>query len=513
MSDGPETSTASEKVTASYVAGTPAAPTRDAPSDGRTLTITPNTLIHDRYRVVGLIGRGGMGAVYEAIDERLGNPVALKQRLVHGAELGRAFEREAKLLAKLDHPALPRVTDYFSDPADQFLVMEFVSGHNIANFLEWSRRDPRVSYRACELVLGWADQLIRVLQYLRRQEPTVVHRDIKPQNLKMRSNGQLVLLDFGLAKGGFPMGADPFSGSVPGGTRAYAPLEQLVGYGTDPRSDIYSLAATLHHLLAGSPPIDAFTRAAVVLNRQPDPYQRADELNPHVPSGLGRLLSRMLTLAVNERPNDLDSLLAEVQSLHADAIRAMAEEEPPRRAYLRVRGPAVFDLLTRLWARVRRGHKVKDPTSSVYGPFDIHTAPRDIGNSPALRLAQSIAPVLERAQVLWVDDRPETVRPFCSILNSLGITVDLVISTTEALARSANKRYHLIVSDIERYGVADEGLTFLRALQERGPHPKVVFFISDYDPSRGTPPGAFGITNSGEELLRLLLEVLERERH
>src|SRR5262249_12896901 len=163
----------------------------------------------------------------------------------------------------------------FSDPADQFLVMEFVSGHNIANFLEWSRRDPRVSYRACELVLGWADQLIRVLQYLRRQEPTVVHRDIKPQNLKMRSNGQLVLLDCGLAKGACPMGAAPFSGSVPGGPRAYAPLEQLVGYGTDPRSDIYSLAATLHHLLAGSPPIDAFTRAAVVLNRQPDPYQRA----------------------------------------------------------------------------------------------------------------------------------------------------------------------------------------------------------------------------------------------
>jgi CheY-like chemotaxis protein len=131
--------------------------------------------------------------------------------------------------------------------------------------------------------------------------------------------------------------------------------------------------------------------------------------------------------------------------------------------------------------------------------------------SPALRRAQLLAPVLQAAQVLWVDDNPASVRAFCGILNSLGLAVDLVTSSSEALARTADKTYHLIVSDIERDGVTDEGLAFLRALQRRGAYPKIIFFISNFDPKRGTPQGAFGITNSGEELLHLVFDALERE--
>jgi CheY-like chemotaxis protein len=122
-----------------------------------------------------------------------------------------------------------------------------------------------------------------------------------------------------------------------------------------------------------------------------------------------------------------------------------------------------------------------------------------------------LAPVLPAAQILWVDDNPVGVRSFSGILNSLGVAVDLVTSSSEALARTATKRYHLIVSDIERDGVADEGLAFLRALQRRGTYPKIIFFIANLDPRRGIPPGAFGITNSGEELLHLVFDVLERE--
>jgi serine/threonine protein kinase len=98
-------------------------------------TLEPNSVIHNRYLIVRLIGQGGMGAVYEAMDQRLGNRVALKQKLVSGAHLAKAFEREAKLLARLQHLALPHVTDYFSERSDQFLVMEFIPGENLAELI------------------------------------------------------------------------------------------------------------------------------------------------------------------------------------------------------------------------------------------------------------------------------------------------------------------------------------------------------------------------------------------
>ena len=119
-----------------------------------------------------------------------------------------------------------------------------------------------------------ADQLLRILRYLHRQDPVVVHRDIKPQNLKEDPNGRFLLLDFGLAQGGFPLGEEN-SAEIPRGcTPVYVPLEQLYGMKTEPRSDIFSLGATLHHLLIGRRPIDSLTRAAEILNRRPDPYQR-----------------------------------------------------------------------------------------------------------------------------------------------------------------------------------------------------------------------------------------------
>jgi eukaryotic-like serine/threonine-protein kinase len=158
--------------------------------------LAPNTLIHDRYLIVDQIGQGGMGAIYEAIDQRLGNRVALKQTLVSGAQLDKAFEREAKLLASLHHPALPVVSDYFTDVGGQFLVMQFIPGDDLATLLHRHGRP-----FPPDEVLHWADQLLDALDYLHTQEPPVIHRDIKPQNLKLTPRGGIVLLDFGLAKG------------------------------------------------------------------------------------------------------------------------------------------------------------------------------------------------------------------------------------------------------------------------------------------------------------------------
>src|SRR6185369_10535719 len=220
--------------------------------------LTEGTILQSRYRIIRQLGQGGMGAVYEAVDERLDTTVALKETLFTDEKLRKQFEREARLLARLHHPALPRVSDHFNEGEGQFLVMQYIAGEDLAEMLT-QRNAPFPQ----EEVLRWADQLCDALDYLHTQEPQIIHRDIKPQNLKLTARGQIVLLDFGLAKGSVGlMTAVTTSASIFGYTPNYAPLEQVQGLGTDARSDIYALAATLFHLLTNVKPPDALSRAA-----------------------------------------------------------------------------------------------------------------------------------------------------------------------------------------------------------------------------------------------------------
>src|SRR5687768_11487866 len=136
-------------------------------------------ILQQRYRIDRQIGQGGMGAVYVATDERFGSTVAIKETLFMDDNYRKALEREARLLNSLKHSALPRVTDHFLEDNGQFLVMEFVPGMDLMQLLE-SRSEPFPH----EQVLEWADQLLDALDYLHNQENPVVHRDIKPQNLK-----------------------------------------------------------------------------------------------------------------------------------------------------------------------------------------------------------------------------------------------------------------------------------------------------------------------------------------
>ncbi|HYJ47276.1 MAG TPA: serine/threonine-protein kinase, partial [Pyrinomonadaceae bacterium] len=224
--------------------------------------IAPDTLLQNRYLVRNQIGQGGMGAVYLATDQRFGSTVALKETFFDDPAMRRAFEREARLLNHLRHPALPRVSDYFADEQGEFLVMEYIAGEDLFEKL----KERRAAFPISE-VLNWADQLLDALDYLHTQEPPVIHRDIKPQNLKLTSKGQIILLDFGLAKGSPGQSTTMMtSRSVFGFTPNFAPLEQIQGTGTDPRSDLYSLGATLYYLMTGTPPPDALSRATAVLN-------------------------------------------------------------------------------------------------------------------------------------------------------------------------------------------------------------------------------------------------------
>lgn len=258
--------------------------------------IEAGTILQNRYRVEKQIGQGGMGNVYVATDERFNSVVAIKETIFEDANLRRAFEREARLLNSLKHAALPRVSDHFDENEGQFLVMEYIAGDDLAAMMEKNG-----AAFPLETVLNWARQLCAALEYLHAQN--IIHRDIKPQNLKLTPQGEIVLLDFGLAKGSAIDAAHQTAAkSIFGFSRNYASLEQIQGAGTEPRSDLYSLSATLYHLLTGIPPADALTRAMNVLNKHSDPLIPANAVNGHVPRGVAEILQKAMALNADERP-------------------------------------------------------------------------------------------------------------------------------------------------------------------------------------------------------------------
>jgi WD40 repeat protein len=306
------------------------------------MVLKPDTLVHGRYRVVSLIGQGGMGAVYEAMDERLSQTVALKQTLLTDERYRQTFQREAKILAGLRHISLPKVTDYFTDTNGQFLVMEFIAGDDLETILR-QYNDPL----PVATVLDIADQVLAVLEYLHRQEPPIIHRDIKPQNLKMTADGVVILLDFGLAKGLLSQDAP---GSKPqsiyGYTVEYAPLEQIQGTGTGPRSDLYSLGAMIYHFLTNRPPLGSLNRGGLLISGKADPLRPVHEVNPQVPPEIGNIIHRALSIQAEDRPasaSEMRTLLqqtwkqvearASTQTLSGeeDTFATVAFERPARR--------------------------------------------------------------------------------------------------------------------------------------------------------------------------------------
>jgi eukaryotic-like serine/threonine-protein kinase len=274
-------------------------------------------VIHGRYQIIRPVGSGGMGAVYEALDTRLGARVALKwlQPPPGVSELQtrvllRAFEREARILARLRHAALPGVTDFFGDDAGQYLVLQYIPGDDLAELLA----ERGVPF-ALEQVLEWADALLDALEYLHSRRPPILHRDIKPQNLKLTPGGEIVLLDFGLARGAGEIGWSGSDGaSLVAYTPQYAPIEQIRGAAPDVRSDLYALAATLHHLLTGELPPGAVVRMQALLEGRPDPLRPAYELNPAVPRAVGAALVRALAPLVEDRPYSAALLRAQLRA-------------------------------------------------------------------------------------------------------------------------------------------------------------------------------------------------------
>jgi serine/threonine protein kinase len=274
-----------------------------------------NTLLQNRYRIIRQVGKGGMGTVYLAKDENLGTMVAVKQNVLTEKKLIDAFKREAQLLASLRHSALPQVKDHFIiDGIGQFLVMEFIDGDDLETMLEKRRTKIAPAGKAkpfeIEQIVDWAEQLLDALDYLHARQEPIIHRDIKPQNLKLADRKQIILLDFGLAKGNpAQMTQMTTVGSLYGYTPNYAPIEQIRGIGTDPRSDLYAFGATLYHLITGLPPVDAATRADVFLGGELDILRPPHELNPQTPQAISMFVMKAMEQHRNNRPASAAEML------------------------------------------------------------------------------------------------------------------------------------------------------------------------------------------------------------
>ncbi len=281
--------------------------------------LSPGAILWSRYRIVDLVGQGGMGAIYQAEDLRLdGRLCAIKEVIPDSGaskeyqeQSQTAFHREASVLARLDHVNLPKVSDFFLFNGRDYLVMDYVPGQDLREIIE-NARHKQVCTPEKE-VLTWAEQLINALEYLHQQDPPVLHRDIKPSNIKVTPTGTVKLVDFGLVKVLHPDDNRTVTVLQGRATIQYAPLEQIGGDTghTDTRSDIYSMGATLFHLLTNEPPPDAKTRYIRTKNQ---PKLSIRSINPTVSLQTEQAVLHALGLHPEERPDNIDQFRRELLS-------------------------------------------------------------------------------------------------------------------------------------------------------------------------------------------------------
>lgn len=252
------------------------------------MALEVNHLLHQRYKILEIIAKGGMGAIYRAIDESLGVEVAVKENLYTAEEATQQFRREATILASLRHPNLPRVTDHFViEGQGQYLVMDFVPGEDLRHRM---RSVSKLTEEEA-ILIGMA--ICDALNYLHGRTPPIVHRDIKPGNIKITPDGQIFLVDFGLAK--VARSGQVTHTGAQALTPGFAPPEQY-GQGTDHRSDIYALGATLYAGLTQEVPEDGLAR--LTNNAQLTSLRHH---NPEVSPALAGAIQRAMRVDASER--------------------------------------------------------------------------------------------------------------------------------------------------------------------------------------------------------------------
>lgn len=387
------------------------------------MSLAPGSILRDRYRIEDQLGKGGMGAVYLARDLSLDLYVAVKENLNLNPDSEEQFLREARLLAELRHPNLPRVTDYFVTESSQYLVMDFIAGEDLHT--RTLKHPPTINE-----VLIWADQVCSALSYLHSQSPPVIHRDVKPANLKLQPDGSVVLVDFGLAKtSDQAITATGARGLTPG----YSPPEQYGAQRTDARSDQYALAATLYNLFSQQKPSDSIQRMMKKEFLRP-----VIEVNPAVPDYVNATLQRAMSLDPDDRFSSIQEFQAALRgALQAKTVRTPTEPveiklDKGKRRIIWIAGGAVavaligiglvFAFGERLGIYQSRATPIANPstvTATVSFPTARPTKPFDetqialVGSNdtPTLEVTPSQTPIMigGGGRIAFVSDRGEDI--------------------------------------------------------------------------------------------------------
>jgi serine/threonine protein kinase len=281
-------------------------------------------VLRSRYKIKRIIGQGGVGSIYLADDMRLqGRQCALKE-VEHDRSFGREvsrqardqFLREATVLARLDHPNLPKVSDYFSVGDRDYLVMDYVPGKDLRSLMLEAKQAK--SFLQERDVLDWANQLADALSYMHGQEPPILHRDIKPSNLKLTPGKLVKLVDFGLVKILAP-GEVTVTILQGQGTALYTPIEQYGGDSghTDARSDIFSFGATLYHLLSNQPPAESRERFI-----RPESLIPMRAINPAISPGVEKAIFWAMEIHPDARPQTVEEFRKMLLGSYPSIIRS-----------------------------------------------------------------------------------------------------------------------------------------------------------------------------------------------
>jgi serine/threonine-protein kinase len=369
--------------------------------------IASGSVIQERYRVIRLLGSGGFGAVYLAEDLRLGRHVALKE--MREDRLGdderqvaiELFEREALMLAQLDHPGLTRVWDYFRESGRACLVMEYVPGLTLRELLR--RHDGRLPE---SFVVACGRQLCDVLAYLHARQPPVIFRDLKPANVMVVAQGDpepadlvrsppdllsFKLIDFGIAR--------LFKPEQPGdtlviGTPGYAPPEQYGQGQTDARSDVYALGATMHHLLSGQAPAGM-------------PLPPLHEIAPGITRDLADVVTRATALDPAQRYPDITAMRQDLLAV----ARALAVPPPiAQRSVSTLEAPADSRPVYSAPA-AGAAHGVNPKITLPLAPTHVPPRPRPAARAPLLLVGVVLIASVVGALALGALGRPAASPP------------------------------------------------------------------------------------------------------
>ena len=252
------------------------------------------TVLDGKYEILKQIGKGGMSIVYLAMDKRLNKQWAVKE--IRKTDSGKNNEvvvnsllAEANLMKRLDHPALPRIVDIIDNGQTIYVIMDYIEGESLGKILKEYGAQPQ------EQVLDWAKQLCDVLEYLHSQKPPIIYRDMKPDNVMLKPEGNLKVIDFGIAR---EYKEKNLADTTILGTRGYAPPEQHGSRQTDVRSDIYALGMTMHHLLTGADPRNADYM-----------YAPIRQWNLELSGGLERIIDKCTALDPEDRYQNCSELM------------------------------------------------------------------------------------------------------------------------------------------------------------------------------------------------------------